>query len=168
MITYTDIKKAINSSLKKKFNIEINSKDISEGFIRPSFFVGLENTNRSSDENQIHKSMTIQIYYFPTDRYEYSLEIMDVQEQLENLFDLKLKAKDRYFNINEARSNTTDGVLSFAFDIDFYDGREYDGLENIYIDKDIIGNESYEKETGRDFYEDHPIEKMEILDIEEE
>ncbi|MEK4247596.1 DUF6838 family protein [Psychrobacillus sp. FSL K6-2684] len=159
MITYTDIKKAINSSLKKKFNIEINSKDISEGFIRPSFFVGLENTNRSSDENQIYKSMTIQIYYFPTDRYEYSLEIMDVQEQLENLFDLKLKAKDRYFNINEARSNTTDGVLSFAFDIEFYDGRDYEGLEN---------NTLVEIVDGKDFYNQYPIEKMETLDIEEE
>lgn len=124
MITYTDIKKTINSSLKKKFNIEINSKDVSEGFIRPSFFVGIENPIRSSDETQVHKSMTIQIYYFPTDRYEYSLEIMDVQEQLENLFDLKLKVNDRYFNIDETRSNTTDGVLSFAFDIEFYDGKE--------------------------------------------
>ncbi|MFJ5771405.1 DUF6838 family protein [Psychrobacillus sp. NPDC093180] len=168
MITYIDIKKTLNTRIKKKFNIEVISKDVTEGFNRPSFFIGIENPIRSGDENQVHKSMTIQIYYFPTDRYEYALEIMDVQEQLENLFDLKLKVKDRYFNIDEARANTTDGVLSFAFDIEFYDGREYDGLENIFVNEEIIGNESYEKETGRDFYEDHPIEKMEFLDIEEE
>jgi len=91
MITYIDIKKAINSNLIKKFNIEVNSKDISEGFVRPSFFVEFLNPIRWSSADQIHKSFSVQIYYFPTDRYDYSLEILDVQGQLENLFDLKLR-----------------------------------------------------------------------------
>lgn len=141
MITYKDIKIAINRKLDTT-GIEINSSDVSEGFNRPSFFVQLENSKRSGDENQVHKATTVQVYYFPTDRYEYSIEVMDVQEQLENLFDLKLEVLDRLFNIDETYSSTTDGVLSFSFDIEFNDGRE------------------------RNKYEQHPSELMYELDFE--
>jgi hypothetical protein len=158
MITYKDIKKAVNTKLSQEFGIEINSRDVQEGFNRPSFFVQLENTVRSGDESQVHKALTVRIYYFPTDRYDYSIEVLDVQEQLENVFDLKLSVQDRHFNIDEASSLVTDGVLNFSFDIAFYDGRDYVGLENIITE---------EIENGKEFYEQHPIEKMEILDIEE-
>lgn len=168
MITYKDIKIAVNDKLLSNFKIEVNSRDVSEGFIRPSFFIGLDNPIRSGDKNQVHKSMTIQIYYFPTDRYEYSIEVMDVQEQLENIFDLKLKVLDRFFNIQEAESTITDGVLSFSFDIEFFDGREYEGKENIFVEKEVIGNDQYKEETGKDFYEDYPVELMEVLEIEQE
>lgn len=124
MITYKDIKMAVNRKLKT-LGIEINSKDVTEGFIRPSFFVEFLNSIRSSDENQVYKSLSVQIYYFPTDRYEYSIEVLDVQEQLENLFDLKLQVLDRFLNIHEVNSTVTDGVLNISFDIEFYDGKEY-------------------------------------------
>lgn len=147
MITYKDIKKAINSLLTNKFAIDINSNDVKEGFIRPSFFVQLENSNRSSDESQVHKSLTVQIYYFPSDRHKYSIEVMEVQEQLENLFDLKLKVLDRFFNIDDTNATTTDGVLSFSFDIAFYEGREFEYNTNGV---------------------DYPVEPMEELDFEKE
>lgn len=124
MITYKDIKMAVNRKLKT-LGIEINSKDVTEGFIRPSFFVEFLNSIRSADENQVYKSLSVQIYYFPTDRYEYSIEVLDVQEQLENLFDLKLQVLDRFLNIHEVNSTVTDGVLNISFDIEFYDGKEY-------------------------------------------
>ena len=124
MITYKDIKIAVNRKLKT-LGIEINSKDVTEGFIRPSFFVEFLNSIRSADENQVYKSLSVQIYYFPTDRYEYSIEVLDVQEQLENLFDLKLQVLDRFLNIHEVNSTVTDGVLNISFDIEFYDGKEY-------------------------------------------
>lgn len=158
MITYKDIKIAINRKLTP-FGVEINSRDVSEGFNRPSFFVQLENSKRDGNESQVYKALTIQIYYFPTDRYDYSIEVLEVQEQLENTFDLKLKVHDRLFNIDETNTNTTDGVLSFSFDIEFYDGRNYESLENTIID---------ELENGKEFYEKHPIEKMEVLDYEKE
>ena len=124
MITYKDIKKAVNTLLKSGFNIEINSNDVKEGFNRPSFFVSFDNLGRSSTVEQVEKSFTIRINYFPSDRNDYSIELLDVQERLENLFDLKLSVKDRHFNIIEASSVTTDGVLEFSFDIEFSDGRE--------------------------------------------
>ena len=139
MITYKDIKKAVNTLLIKQFGIEINSNDVEEGFIRPSFFVSFDDTLRSSTVDQIEKSLTIRIYYFPTDRYNNSIELLEVQEELENLFDLKLPVKDRLFNIFEAESVVTDGVLAFSFDIEFLEGREieYGSVSNTELMQEL-------------------------------
>lgn len=140
MITYKDIRIAINQKLKTT-GVPVNSRDVSEGYIRPSFFVQLNNVGRSGDENQVHKSMTVQIYYFPTDRYEYAIEVLEMQETLEELFDLKLPVKDRLFNVDEYNSFVNDGVLNAMFDMEFYDARE------------------------RSKYEQYPNEPMETLEM---
>lgn len=124
MITYKDIKIAVNGLLSRQFEVDINSNNVKEGFLRPSFFVFLDNQNRSSNVDQVEKSLTIRIHYFPADRYDYSMELLDVQERLGDLFDLKLPVKDRKFNIIEADSTETDGVLVFSFEIEFSEGRE--------------------------------------------
>lgn len=142
MITYKDVKLAINQQLGKT-GIEITSRDVKEGFNRPSFFVQLDNVGRSGDESQVHRSMTVQIYYFPTDRYEYSLEVLDMQETLENLFDLKLAVKDRFFNVDEVRTNVVDGVLNASFDLEFYDGRERNKFEQ--FPSELMGELDFEK-----------------------
>ncbi len=144
MITYKDIKKAVNGLLTKEFNIELNSNDVKEGFIRPSFFVSFDNQTKSSTLTQIEKSLTIRINYFPSDRYGNSIELMDMQEQLENLFDIKLPVKDRRLNIVDVTSTVTDGVLDFSFDIEFSEAKEI----------------SYEEQNS------HPIEMMQTLDIQ--
>lgn len=133
MITYKQIKKAINAKLTEKFAFEINSKDISEGFIRPSFFVDFENMSKTGLESQIERSFTVRIYFFPTNKESYSMEILDVLEGLEEIFDLKLHVEDRYFNIFEAKGETTDGVLQFEFDIQYEEGREVEEAENMAI-----------------------------------
>jgi hypothetical protein len=157
MITYVNIKKSVNTLLINEFQIEINSNDVSEGFNRPSFFVSLDNQNKSSTTDQVERTLTIRINYFPSDRYNSSLELMDITERLENVFDLKLGVLDRQFNILEVSSLVTDGVLEFSFDINFYDGRDYDGLENIIVD---------EIKNGKEFYDQYPIEQMKVLDYE--
>jgi len=124
VITYKQIKKAINDELKRQFSLDINSNDVKEGFQRPSFSVVFDNINRSSTMDQVEKSLTIQIFYFPEDQYDYSMEILDVQEQLEEVFDLKLSVLDRKFNIIEATSTVIDGVLEFSFDIQFFDAKD--------------------------------------------
>src|SRR5690625_3258764 len=100
MITYKDIRIAINLQLEKT-EIEINSRDVSEGFDRPSFFVQFSNVGRHGTETQVERTLTVTIYYFPSDRYEYAIEVLEMQEMLENLFDLKLRVKDRLLNVNE-------------------------------------------------------------------
>lgn len=128
MITYKDIRIAINRQLAKT-GIEINSRDVQEGFNKPSFFVQLNNVGRSGDENQVHKSMMVQIYYFPSDRYEYAIEVLDMQETLEELFDLKLPVKDRLLNVDEFTTFLNGGVLNCTFDLEFYDARDWNKFE---------------------------------------
>ena len=158
MITYKDIKKAINTLLKSKFKIEINSNDVKEGFNRPSFFVSFDDVKRSSSQEQVEKSFTIRIYYFPTDRLDYSLELLDIQEKLENIFDLKLKVIDRKLNINESNSIVTDGVLEFSFDIEFQYGKEI-SLDSDYVDSE--GNPIVD-ENGKPI----EVELMKTLELE--
>ncbi|MGD6845234.1 phage tail terminator family protein [Bacillus infantis] len=123
MISYKDIKLAVNTLLSNQFQIEIQSNDVKEGFKRPSFFVELDDMERSSTDTQVEKNLTIRILYFPSDRYSYSSEILGVQEELEELFDLKLHVADRHLNIQESVSDIVDGVLDFSFEIHFFDGR---------------------------------------------
>src|SRR5690625_2247714 len=109
MITNKDIRMAINRQLKKA-DIKIMSRDVREGFSRPSFFVELDNVLREGNADQIYKSMTIRIYYFPSNEYEYAIEVLDMQEMLEDLFDLKLLVRDRLINVEEFTSFLNDGV----------------------------------------------------------
>lgn len=124
MITYKDIDRALTNKLIGHFNIAINSNDVKKGFEKPSFFVEFDNAARSATEDQVNRSLTIRIYYFPTDRNDNAIELLEVQEALENIFDLKLEVLDRKFNIDEVRSDVTDGVLNFSFDITYFEGKE--------------------------------------------
>lgn len=107
------------------------------------------NIARSSDENQVHKSLSVQIYYFPTDRYKYAIEVLEMQETLENIFDLKLAIKDRLINVEDIDTGIVDGVLNCSFDLAFYDGREFtwnvDGTEIPFDPMEKLDIE-YEKE----------------------
>lgn len=124
MITYKDLKRTINQNLKQQFNIPINSNDISEGFKRPSFFVEFDDLTRSSSPDHYEKSLTVRIYYFPTTINESSIEILEIHDELEDLFDLKLQVGERHLNIFETTSTVSDGVLQFEFDLQFSDSKD--------------------------------------------
>lgn len=124
MISDKKIKLAVNNLLNANFPAKVTSKDVKEGFKRPSFFVEFHNEKRSGSLSQIEKSKTIRIYYFPSENNDTSIELLDVKEQLGEVFDLKLPVENRYLDIVEANSDITDGVLQFEFDIDFEYGRE--------------------------------------------
>lgn len=137
MITLKDIKKAINNLISDNFTAEITSRDINEGFDRPSFFVEFDNIKKSlAGEEQIQRELTVRIYYFPSSRYQYSIEILDIQEKLEEIFSAKLSVSDRFLNIDEVESIVTDGILQFYFDIRYEEGIEITDtelMENLYI-----------------------------------
>lgn len=122
-LTRAQINKAINQKLKSAFSgIQITSRDVEEGFPRPSFFVMLD-TNRS-DTRQFSRQvdMTARIRFFPTDRYVYKEEIYDVQDILEEIFGLRFDVQDRSITIDSASSVVVDGVLQFDFDFSYYSG----------------------------------------------
>lgn len=124
MITFKKIRIAVNNKLKQVFNLPINSSDVTEGFLRPSFFVEFDEVNRTGLESQIEKSLIVRIYYFPTSTEKASIEILDMQEELPNAFDTHLSVEDRQLHINTTNSTVSDGVLQFEFEMVFEDGRE--------------------------------------------
>lgn len=151
MITLKDIRAAVNRQLNKT-GVDINSRDVSEGYNTPSFFVQFNNVNRHGTETQIERDLIVHIYYFPTDRYEYAMEILDMQEVLEVLFDLKLRVKDRELNVGEFQTFLNDGILNATFDIDFIDARNIDWVTD----------------DRQEHIDDHPIEQMENIFLKEE
>lgn len=122
MLTYKQIVKRITDMLLTKFpTIEIQASDVEEGFQRPSFYVTLDNLNRVSYRYYSIRTMTIRIYFFPTDRHNYSLEVLDVQQKLEELFDQDLHIETRVIPILNTNHLLVDKVLEFDINIEYYE-----------------------------------------------
>lgn len=124
MLTLKQIKKAINDVLIAKFPaIPVQSNDVKEGFARPSFFVRLEDITRDSRLYVAERSMTVRIYFFPSDRNEYAIELLDTQDSLEQSFDLTLTVEDRHITIGQTSAVEVDGVLQFEFDFSYLESK---------------------------------------------
>ncbi|WP_432408557.1 phage tail terminator family protein [Wukongibacter sp. M2B1] len=133
MITYSDIVTAINTKIELKFpNIEIQSTDVEEGFSRPSFFIPLNNIKTSDFMNFARdRTITVRIYYFPTDRYSNQIEILEMQDSLEEAFidDNEIQVNEDFIiGIYESEIEIVDGVLQFEFEI--FISEEYDSVDN--------------------------------------
>ncbi|MGE7828967.1 phage tail terminator family protein [Paenibacillus sp. NPDC093718] len=125
MLTLKQIVKSITTQLNTKFpEINVTSRDIKEGFERPSFFVEIDNNSSSSGLFVIEKSKTIRIYYFPSDMYENELELLQMQDDLAEVFNLTVKIEDRTITLDETVSVVTDGVLQFEFDLNYLDSNK--------------------------------------------
>lgn len=129
MIGTKDIRKAVVQRLKKTGH-KVIARDVEKGFERPAFFVELDNNVRFGTAEQVERSLTVRIYYFPTDRYEHSVEVLDTLDQVETLFDLKLQVNDRWLNVNDFRSTMNEGVLICTFDTSFIDARSRNILQD--------------------------------------
>ena len=124
MITLVDIKKSINQVLKTNFpDIKLYADEVEEGFTRPSFFTSIipiifnyDTTNYSSNK------LMVVINYFSENETE--LENLRMADALKKAYGMTLKVKDRYITLQEIRTDITDGVLQFKFDLNFFDGVE--------------------------------------------
>jgi hypothetical protein len=116
----SDLKLAVNQKLKAAYPaIVIQSKDIKEGFDRPCFYVEISNNSKEIISPEFNNRLiTFTIYYFASDRYKHSLENLEVQETLEDIFLGKLNVNGKNVLIHEVRSYIVDGVLQVKFDID--------------------------------------------------
>lgn len=124
MITFKDIKLAVNELLINQFGIEINSCDLEEGFARPSFTVRFGKLKSFNSLTQNIKSIPIEVYFFPSTIDDNSLEILDKEEELFQLFALKLPVLDRQLNIEDLQMDVSDNVLITSFFIEFEQGLE--------------------------------------------
>lgn len=135
---------AVNRQIKRAFPaIPITSKDITEGFDRPSFFVDFDSFRAEQmSKRRTERSNHIVIYYFPSDRYQYKLEVLDVQETLEDAFIDGLVIDDEtVLYVGEVTGQVVDGVLQVEFDLDYMEiesGEDLDDdtpfMENLYYE----------------------------------
>ena len=122
MITRAQINEAINSAIKAEFpGIKIVSRDVEEGFERPSFFVQLETNRTETFQGSVRRDMTCRIRFFPTDRHQYKEEAYDVIDRLETLFGLNFQVGERTITIDGAVADIIDKVVHYDFDFSFYD-----------------------------------------------
>lgn len=146
MITYTEIVKAINNKIKTQFpKIKFNSNDTDVGveagdvktkLIRPSFRVSLDGIKSSNFMNLAKdRKMTVRIYYFPSKKDKYRIEMLDIQDKLETVFvedNIIITENGNKIEIYETEFDTIDGVLHFYFKIQLYeDLNKLDDGENM-------------------------------------
>ena len=142
MVTYTSIIKAINEKIKTSFpTIHLDASDIAEKILRPSFRTSIDAISTSNFMNVSQdRQITIRIYYFPTDKNKYRIEMLDVQDKLEQAFiDDNIITTDEGFIIEifESSFDLIDGVLHFYFDIqlseDYNRINDTENMEDITI-----------------------------------
>lgn len=120
MIGEKEIIAAINKQLSLTFpKVERNSKDIEEGFKRPSFFVESDNDIFGKiGQSYADDSLTIRIYYFPSDSKKNRLENMNIKKELINLFRFKIQVNESFvIPVDDISANIVDKVLIVSFDL---------------------------------------------------
>ncbi len=121
MVKLEQIMTAINAQLLT-LGVEINENDVKQGFDRPSIFVKFDTSYRTDYQHSFLRELTILIYYFPSDRYRYQIEVMDMQQKIEALFKTGLEVEDRYIKIaGDTEADVNEGVLQMSFELSFYD-----------------------------------------------
>ena len=138
MIKLQDIMAAINAKLISKFDIEINDNDVQKGFNRPSFFVDFDNLYKTDHLYTFERGLTVTIYYFPTDRHKYQIEVLEMQQDIEDSFKLGFTVEDRYLSIVEGiESEVVDGVLQVSFELKYLDS-SYEEAEGPKMEELIV------------------------------
>ena len=115
MIKLSQILKAVNTKLKETFpKIEIDSKDLSEKFNRPSFRTELDGLKTTFKE----RNFTIRIYFFTTLPGKGREERLKISDEIENAFLGTLWVNETFaIPVDEIEfEETEDGVLIASFD----------------------------------------------------
>lgn len=141
MIKLSEILIALNTQLKGKFpDVEIDSKDLSEKFNRPSFRSSIDNLNTSKLTNKYkEREFTIRIYYFTRKPKLGRLERLEVIERLEELLLNDLRVSDAFvLPVSDLDFyETGEGVLIASFDTcsfeEIIDDRELPEMEELEI-----------------------------------
>jgi len=129
-ITLSDIRKEIVRKLDTNFlNHKVYEEDVKQGMKKPAFFVEIIPTRTVNEQLYKTKSLMIKISYFSENDTNEENHLM--LEQLEDLFDLSMKIKDRYFTINELNPIAVDGFLQFGFTFSVINAKDMIEIDNI-------------------------------------
>lgn len=67
--------------------MKFSTTDIKEKVVRPSLYIEFAD-NKTGAFNICNKERTLstKIYYFPKDKYQFKIELLEMQSYLENIF----------------------------------------------------------------------------------
>ncbi len=121
MITVADLIKAVSKKLKSKYpEIKVWSTDKDKDFGKKCFFIKYTSSKDGKPEF-IHEWGEIRIYYFPSDESINRIELLNMQEQLSQLFLFRIPVTDTFtVPVTEIQFEIDDDVLVMSFDYDMY------------------------------------------------
>ena len=163
MIYLQDIKEAIILKLKNAFpSYKIYGEKVEQGFIAPAFNVEIIPVQTKNDLNYKVKQVNIKITYLPLAKVCNNTEKNNMVDNLNNLFDLTFKVKDRYFCILGAYQFAPHDYVQYGFTINFND--EIAGQINL---TNVENEEVKMNEDVEHGYTQENIKLMEKLEIKD-
>lgn len=127
MITAVEIVKALTVKCRELLNCDVNDRDISEGFTRPSFFIEVVDFN-NEDIGEIIRgdTLNIYIYYFNEKREIGYLNLLKARESLREMLAMPVSVADG-FSITASdiveTINKADMSYITNFDVTIYQNR---------------------------------------------
>lgn len=96
MLSIIDVIRSLSELIESNYpNYPVNDMDIDEDFIRPSYFIDVEDVQTSwVASDYIKESSTLKIVFFAENRYEGFLDLLDMKNNLTILFDDPLYVTD--------------------------------------------------------------------------
>ncbi|MEA4848730.1 MAG: hypothetical protein VB106_15985 [Clostridiaceae bacterium] len=101
-----------------------------QDFSMPCFLMQILSVSKTNENlYQFLKALTFNIRYYPDEGV--STGLLEMQDKLEELFDMALQAGDRSIGIDRTKGEILEKVLHFTFDLSYTDSREdmNEGLE---------------------------------------
>lgn len=138
MLTLLDTLAVIVSKVENVLsNCSVSSQDLAEGFERNTMYIYFDGIRQNDYMKKfVEKKVKIIMIYFPTDERKNSVELLEVQEKIMNLFTTGvIELKDGvYANIDDIYSFRHEGTMQFecdAYIFEEYDEIEYELMEEL-------------------------------------
>lgn len=135
MITLADIRKAITTALKSKFqNIKVFFDDV-ENSTDDYFYIEFTPKSKTIDDIYTNKIIKIDIDYvlaLDENKKIDRRKLQDSISKIDILFRPVFKVKDRAFTILETSTTIVDDILHFSFELNFVDclnDEEFGGIK---------------------------------------
>lgn len=134
MITLADIRKAITTALKSKFQkIKVFFDDV-ENSTDDYFYIEFTPKSKTIDDIYTNKIIKIDIDYvlaLDENKKIDRRKLQDSISKIDILFRPIFKVKDRTFTVLETSTTIVDEILHFSFELDFVDCLDDEEISNI-------------------------------------
>lgn len=146
MKTVIDVIKSLSDLIQENYSeYKLIDYDVEEGFEKPAFFISVENVNTSYvATDYVQESSDLEITFFAEDRYDGFLTLLDMKNNLMQLFKEPLEIGDNFYvTLLDTTSEIykADKVLTFSFTANIVNKIERDEtdylMENLYYKEEV-------------------------------